>query len=66
MIWFGCVLWHFNHCKLFNANSCLLVILFLNEQDLICLHTVKWFQVLLFITNPLFCTLLNSSKTYLI
>ena len=27
------------------------VTLFLNEQEVICLHTVKWFQVLLSITN---------------
>ena len=29
----------------------LLVALFLNDQELICLHMVKWFQVLLFKTN---------------
>ena len=25
MVWFGLVLWHINHCRLFNANSCLQV-----------------------------------------
>ena len=29
----------------------LLVTLFLNELDFICLHTVKWFQELLLNTN---------------
>ena len=29
----------------------ILLIMFLNEPKLILLHTVKWFQVLLFITN---------------
>ena len=29
-----------------------LKVIFLNEPDLICLHTVKWFQVLLFIFCP--------------
>ena len=36
----------------------LYVRLFLNEPELICLHTVDWFQVLLFIV----CTQLNSFK----
>ena len=25
MIWFGLVLWHFNHCRLFNAESFLYI-----------------------------------------
>ena len=25
MIWFGCVLWHINHCWLFNAKSSLYI-----------------------------------------
>ena len=61
MIWF---LWHINHCRLFNAKSFLytyiryiwfvkhiLLVMFLNEPKLIFLHTVKWFQQLLSITN---------------
>ena len=41
---------------------------FLNESDLICLHTVKWFQVLICNTyNPIsyysfVCTQLNGFK----
>ena len=60
--YFGWVLWHINHCRLFNAKSRLdiyikyiiwkriLLIMFLNEPELF-LHTIKWFQVLLCITN---------------
>ena len=25
MIWFGCVLWHLNHCRLFNTKSSLYI-----------------------------------------
>ena len=96
MIWFGWVLWHINHCRLFNTKSFLyiyikyiwfglvgfsgistivgysmpnplnvyilsihmnckhiLLITFLNEPELIFLHTVKWFQVLLCSSNNL-------------
>ena len=89
---FGLVLWHINHCRLFNAQSSLyiyikyiwfglvgfycistiigysmsnplytyildmickhiLLITFSNKCELIFLHTVKWFQVLLSTTN---------------
>ena len=51
VFFFGLVLWHINYCRLFNAKSCLnilymicklsLWIMFLNESELICLHTVK-------------------------
>ena len=63
MIWSGWVLWHINHCWLFNAKSSIyiyikyiqfvniLLIIFSNEPMLILLHTVKWFQILLCITN---------------
>ena len=50
----GFVLWHINPCGLFNVKSgsyiynlwvnILLVRLFLNELELICLFAVKWFQ----------------------
>ena len=32
---------------------------FLNELELICLHTVEWFQVFLANTNNFICTQLN-------
>ena len=62
-VWFGLVFWHINACSLFNAKSSLYIyikymickhilsIMFLNKPELICLHTVKWFKVLLKITN---------------
>ena len=31
--------------------------LFLNELELICLHPIKWFQILLSITNCFICIL---------
>ena len=37
---------------------------FLNESELICLFTVKWFQVLL--TNIFICTHLNGFENYYI
>ena len=57
--WFGLVLWHFNPCWLFNVKSSLyihikymickhILLMFLNEPKL---HTVKYLQVLLCITN---------------
>ena len=60
MIWFGWVLWHINHCRLFNARSSLdisnmicehiLWITFLNKPKfsfiLFYLRTGKWFQIL--------------------
>ena len=62
-VWLGLVLWHINHCRLFNAKSSsykyikymickhFMLITFLNEPKIILLYTVKWFQVLLCITN---------------
>ena len=55
LVWSGMVLWHINHCKLFNAKYFLYIcitymnykhilkIIFLNEPKLIFLHTFKWF-----------------------
>ena len=51
----GYILWHINPCSLFNAKlyiydlatNSLSVTLLLNEPELICLHIVEWFQVLL-------------------
>ena len=67
MIWFGWVLWHINHCRLFNAKSSLyiyieymickhvLLIAFLNEPGLIFFDAIKWFQVFLSNTNTFTC-----------
>ena len=47
--------------------NCLMVTLFLNEPERVCLHTDKWFQVLQSNTNNLIwqsfvCTQLNGFK----
>ena len=45
------VLWHFNHCWLSNAKSGLFI--YILDIYMICKHVnkLKWFQVLLSITN---------------
>ena len=47
--WFGLVLWHINHCRLFNAksifiriNSSISNISVWYQYSLFCLHTVKY------------------------
>ena len=74
MIWFGWVLWYMNYCRLFNAKSFLYIyikysiskpifyIIFLNEPEVIFLHTVKCFanfyliRIILFTINNLFAS----------
>ena len=63
MVWFGLVLWHINHCRLFNAESSLYIYeiymiikhffdnFFIQTKVHFYLHIVQWFQVLLCITN---------------
>ena len=41
MIWLGWVLWHINHCRLFNAKSSLYIYI-LNIYDLLGLGWVLW------------------------
>ena len=71
---FGLVLWHINHCRLFNTKSCLyiyikyiwfvnILLIFLNEPELIfCtqLNSFKYSYVIVTILHQLFvCTHLN-------
>ena len=63
LVWFGLVLWHINHCRLFNVKFSLymyirytwfvniLSITFLIEPKLILLHKAKCFQRWLHISN---------------
>ena len=37
MIWFGWVLWHINHCWLFNDKFCF----YISIKYMICKHTLK-------------------------
>ena len=64
LICFGWVLCHINYCRLLNAKSFINMYIkyilckdilwtFLNNTEFICLHTVKWFQVLLCNSNSL-------------
>ena len=39
-----------------------LYVTFLIKQGLICLHTVKWFEVLISNTNSFICSQLNGFK----
>ena len=66
----SCVLQHINPCKIFNAvytyvlkyMICKQIVYweqFLNKPEVICLHIVKWFQVLLSNTVSFICTQLN-------
>ena len=51
MIWFGWVLWHINHCRLYNTKSSLYIDIRYLRFDLVELifwHAVKWFQVSLY------------------
>ena len=44
MIWFGWVLWHINHCRLFNAKYSLYIYIYiLNIYDLVRLGLVLWY-----------------------
>ena len=36
MIWFGWVLWHINHCRLFNAKSSLYIHIYIYRMYMIC------------------------------
>ena len=56
MIWFVWVLWHSNHCRLFNAKSCLYIYI----RYMICKHIL----LISFLNEPelIFCAQLNGFK----
>ena len=77
LVYVGLVLWHINHCRLFEAKSSLYIyikykiskhissITFLNESKLIFLHTIKWFlsnTINSIYFYPFVCTQLNVFK----
>ena len=51
----GYLMWNPDYMYIFNIYDFkhILLITFLNKSELIFLHTVKWFQVLLYICNNL-------------
>ena len=57
MVWFGLVLWHINHCRLFNANP--LYTYILNIYDLVWLGLVSFGLVLWHIN---FCRLFDANS----
>ena len=54
MIWFGWVLWHINHFRLFNAKSSLCIYIEYKGFGL-----VLWYIVGYLIPNPLYTYILN-------
>ena len=58
MIWFGWVLWHINHYRLFNAKSCLYIYIEYIRFDLIGFYgisTIEWYLM----PNPVYTYILN-------
>ena len=58
MIWFGCVLWHINHCKLFNAKSSLYIYMKYISFCLVGFYAISTIEDDL-IPNPLYTYILN-------
>ena len=54
MIWFGWVLWHINHCRLFNAKSSLFIYIY----DLVWFYGISTIVGYL-MPNPLYTYILN-------
>ena len=58
MIWFGWVLWHINHCRLFNAKSSLYIYI-----RYICFNLVGFYGISTIVgylmPNPLYTYILN-------
>ena len=43
LVWFGLVLWHINHCGLFNAKSYFyMYIKYMICKQILYIHTIKW------------------------
>ena len=61
MIWFGWVLWHINHCRLFNA---ILFINILNIYDLVWLGFMAIVGYLM--PNPLYSYIYDPIYTYIL
>ena len=58
MIWFGWVLWHINHCRLFNAKSSLYIHIKYIGFGLVGFYGISTFVGYL-MPNPLYTYILN-------
>ena len=58
MIWFGWVLWHINHCRLFNAEPSLYIYSKYVGFDLVGFYDIST-TVCYLMTNPLYTYILN-------
>ena len=58
MIWFGWVLWHINHCRLFNAKSSLYIFIRYTGFSLVGFDGISMIVGYL-IPNPLYTYILN-------
>ena len=58
MIWFGWVLWHINHCRLFNAKSCLYIYIQYIGFGLVSFYGIST-NVGYLMPNPLYTYILN-------
>ena len=58
MIWFGWILWHINHCGLFNAKSSLYIYIIYDRIDLVGFYGISTLVSYL-MPNPLYTYILN-------
>ena len=58
MIWFGWVLWHINHCRLFNAKSFLYLYIKYIRFGLVWFYGIST-KVGYLMSNPLYTYILN-------
>ena len=58
MIWLGCVLWHINHCRLFNAKSSLYIYIKYIGFDWVVFYGIST-TVGYLMPNPLYTYILN-------
>ena len=59
MIWFGWLLWHINHCRLFNAKSSLYIYIYIMKiYDLVGFYDISTVVGYL-MPNPLYTYILN-------
>ena len=58
LVWFGLILWHINHCRLFNAKSSLYIYIKYIRFGLVLFYGISTI-VGYFMPNPLYTYILN-------